>query len=261
MKRVFLLCAVALASQAALGQNMISSFSHTGTFSVSTRADQWVWSLGGSPRSGFYHYWRDYLRQSTGDSAAIPLGGTSNSVSTTGNYYSPNYSVSGSASTSFTNSATEALYNVSFADQFVWGPTLPAHAAATEGSNIQDIFDFTLTQDSDVTITPTGTANYHIFIGGGVPDSGASNTSNGPISMVLLAGSYYVEVNATDSVTDNTQSGITQPNPGNVNFGYSMQVTPATDGPGGPGTPAVPEPCSVGTLALGVLAIIRRPRR
>jgi hypothetical protein len=224
-----LLFAVA-STTAAFGQGVITAYSHSGTLTATTTADQYIYTLGGGPRTGRYYYWRDVREQTTGGSTGIPLDGSSAVEQAVGTYYQPTYSVTGQASTSLVDDALQATYTFSLADEFVWGPTLPAHAAASASTTVQDILDFTISVDCVVTITPTGSSAYHIFVGGPPADSGSSYTSNGPITMVLLAGSYYVEVNANNSVMSNTQTGVIEPSPGNVTFGYTMTVTPADGG-------------------------------
>ncbi len=258
MKKLLLLALGLLACNQAFAGNIVSGFSHSGLASVSATADKYVWTRGGSPRTGYYYYWRDVREQTSQGYASVPLPGGSNLAQAIGTYYSPSYSITGAAVANFSNSATTALYSVNSIGRFVWNPALPDHAAASESISLQDIFNFTVATDTTVTVTPAGTSTYHIFLGGGVPDEGGSSTSNGPITMVLLAGSYYMEINASNSVADNTQTGLSQGSPGTVHFGYTMSFMPANNQ-----VPfkAVPEPCTIAIVGFGGIVALRRRRR
>lgn len=227
MNKLILVFVAALASKATFAQNILTSYSHSGSVTAMTTADEYVYTRGGSPRTGYYWYWRDYRRQTTSSAIPIPFNGLSPWVWSHGTYFQPNYAVAGEAGAGLSNSPTQAFYSVRLNDQFVWGPALGPHAAAAVSSSVQDIFTFTLAVDSRVTITPGGTSAFHLFVGGPPPDEGSSSTSGPPISMVLLAGTYYVELNATNSAYANTQTGTSLIPTPHESFGYVMRVTPA----------------------------------
>src|SRR5262249_28236227 len=113
------------------------------------------YTRGGSPRSGFYWYWRLYTDQSLHSSAAMPLNGASGIQAATGSYYKPTYSALSSATNTLSNTATQSVFSVRL--NLVTPPYTPLHThqLASLYAQTEDIFTFTLDSASDVRLVVT----------------------------------------------------------------------------------------------------------
>jgi len=204
-----------------LSQDIVTAVSHSGTVAVSSQAVDYRWTLGGSPRSGFYHYWRQYLDQTTQTQNAIPLNGTSDLQLTVGSFYTPLYGAMAIGWNTFSNSPALAVYDVTLATETVLSPTLAAHQGASAAANTSDSFEFTTTSGVNMTLDVAGAPDALITVVNVSTGEGVFY-AYGTASLVagdLDAGTYRVHTVLNETATDNLQTAVTS------NLGASLLYT------------------------------------
>lgn len=129
MKKFLVLLGLVFCGQIAVAQAILTNVSLMGSVSANTQAVQYVRTRGGSPRSGFYYYWRAVIKESTTANVPIALNASTGAVSSTGTFYSQSYTPAGSGRTTFVSYATSAAFSFSGQMSTTVLPTLVAHQA------------------------------------------------------------------------------------------------------------------------------------
>lgn len=205
-----LLIAFSLATFAG-AQDIVASYSSSGTVSANTRSVDYRWTRGGSPRTGYYYYWRQYSDQSTSNQLPISLNAGPTGVKSIGTWYQPSYIGSAAGTAEFSNSPNYAEFDASLQASTQFAPNLAAHQGASVASSASEYFTFTISQSSLVTfefvagsnasITLTDVASNEVIWGG---------STAGSFSDALDAGTYAVKVNLALSAAQDTQTGSSQ---------------------------------------------------
>lgn len=159
MKKLFVAIGSLLLVQCVFAQNLLSSFSMSGSVTALTTSGKDVYTLGGGGRTGRYYYWRPVTLETTGANVPLSYNASTGLVSSASTYYSPATSASGSAATSFSNSAVSALWSVSGSSKTTPLPSLAAHQWVRATATSDPRFYFSVPNDTDVTITITGSAS------------------------------------------------------------------------------------------------------
>jgi hypothetical protein len=221
--RTFLL--LAFLGQPLAAQNILSAVSHTGSVTTSTQSVDYVYTQGGSPRSGFYWYWRQIVEQTSRATNLIPLNGSSDLQQAAGTFYSPMYGALGIGFDWFVNTPTVATYDLLLAAETVFQPVLAAHQGASVATDTRDTFTFTITAPSYVSFSVAGpSANAQLI---DVAANEAIWSGAGNFHDTLDPGTYRISTMVLASAGANTQTN-TSTNPG-TNLGWTvvhMSVTP-----------------------------------
>jgi hypothetical protein len=220
-----LLVLSALLGQGLVAQNILTGIAHTGSVTTSTQSVDYVYTRGGSPRTGYYYYWRETVEQSTQAGNAIPLNGSSDLQSAAGTFFSPMYGALAIGFDSLVNTPTHATYDLLLATETVFQPLLAAHQGATVHGDARDSFTFTLATASHVSFNVAGTATNAQLID--VAANEAIWSGTGPHADTLDAGTYRISVIVTEAAAANTQTN-TASNPG-TNLAWTLvhlDVTP-----------------------------------
>lgn len=158
MKKLLVSLCVAFAGSFSFAQTILTDVSLTGDATASTQSIEDVWTRGGSPRTGFYYYWRPVVRQSTSMSVPLAFNAPTGLVTSTGDYYQPPYTANVLASTKFVNKAATALFVVKGQSMDTAIPDLPAHHRCSATASFAPRLYFTVPADTFVTITFKGAA-------------------------------------------------------------------------------------------------------
>ncbi len=190
MKKIAFLLGALLAAHVAFAQNILSSVSMQGSVTASTQSGYDVYTTGGGPRTGRYHYWRPVTAQSTNMSVPLAFNAATGLVSTTGTYYAPGYTMSGSASVTFSNTPTSALWSFTTQQSTTALPVLGAHQWINASVTSTPRVYVSVPNDTDVTITFTGGATpaYNIYVLSGELSGSESGKPN---TYTLAAGGTY----------------------------------------------------------------------
>lgn len=221
MSKLFLTLFIPALTQSLLSQDIVTAVSHSGSVSVSSQSVDYRWSLGGSPRSGLYHYWRQYVDQTTQAQNAIPLNGTSDLQLTVGTFYSPAYGAMAIGWNTFSSSPDLAVYDVTLATETVLSPTLAAHQGASATANTNDSFEFTTDSAVNMTLDVAGAPDalitvVNVLTGEGVFYAfGTASLTAGDLD----PGTYRVHTVLNETATDNMQTG------GTSNLGANLLYT------------------------------------
>lgn len=207
--RVFVLASLLVPSLSA--QNILSGVGHLGSVATATQAVDYVYTQGGSPRSGFYWYWRERVEQTSQAGNAIPLNGSSDLQAAAGNFYLPMYGALAIGFDAFVNSASHATYDLLLAVETVFQPVLAAHQGATVSGDARDSFTFTITTASYVSFSVAGTATNAQLID--VAANEAIWSGAGSFADTLDPGTYRISAMVTRSAGANTQTNVSS-NPG-----------------------------------------------
>ena len=210
MKRIAWIVLGFAATAVAFAQNVVSDYSGSGTISVSTNSTRYIYTKGGSYRTGFFWYWRAVQEQVTQAQGTVPLPGTTDPLTTAGTYFPIRYSVGDLARTTFSNSDTLAVFTATLGARTLLDPTgMPDHAYASVDANLTDTFSFTIPNGADVTLIVKGGATAHYLI----RDSTGIyyGYGYGPTSFTipLDPGSYELDMIADAGAFENTQTGTT----------------------------------------------------
>ena len=207
MKKLGILLLAGLASSS-FAQNIVASYSQYGTISASAQAFDYRYTRGGSPRTGFYWYWRQYTDQILRSTSGSNLNSKSVPASVTGTFYQPTYPAKATGWALFSNTPTSAIFKseISASDDFELN--LLSHQAANASASATESFTFTITSPSLVSIALTGSngtlqlidnaANEAIFSAGGM----------GTFSDTIDPGTYTIKLTANVASSMNTQSGV-----------------------------------------------------
>ena len=204
-----LACIVLIASVAAgaWAQNPVTSFSHYGNTSESATSTKYVYTRGGSPRTGFYHYWRATQVEGISKTTPIPAPGTTGWQAATGVYFSPSYTAKTLATTSVSSTATETTYSALLEAMTVFNPILGSHQAAAVSSGGYDYATFTIDTPSLVTIKPKGNGGSIQLIDLASNEAIFSSSGTGSFADTIDAGSYEVVLRVNMESSNNTQTG------------------------------------------------------
>lgn len=218
MSRSVLVAVFLCASVFVHAQNVLSSETLMGSVTGATVSGHDVWTRGGSPRTGYYYYWKPVTLQSTNDSIGVPYNQSTGLIWSRGTYYLPAYTASGVGSTSFTNNASEAIFSFNVYGGVSALPVLPAHEWASDTLTANPRFYFSVPNDTDVTITFSGKtqagSNLYALSGEIAPsESGLANTVT-----VTAGGTYcFWATMAVNGTTTGNQS---------PSFGFRMKFVP-----------------------------------
>jgi hypothetical protein len=198
-------------------QALLSNVSMQGALTTSTTSGHDVYTRGGSPRSGYYYYWRAVTLQTTSSTVPLDLNMSTGVVTSTGTYYAPNQTALGVANVSFKNEPAAANWNFSTKEFTSPLPGLPLHEWATATVTATPRIYFSVAADTDVTITMDGTltpsSNLYALSGEIYPsESGRPNTYT-----VTAGGTYCYWATATTAATAvNSNSGTLT-----INIGFT----------------------------------------
>jgi hypothetical protein len=230
MHKLPLLLFASCLSPVLLAQNIVTAPSNAGSVSVSSRAVDYRYVLGGSPRTGFYHYWRQYTDQTTGASNTTPLNGSSDLQATVGTFYQPFYGALAIGLNSFVNSPTQASYDLVLAVETVFAPLLAAHQGAAVSALASNHFDFTISGTTTVTLDVGGSTQASVQLVDVLANEAIFAASGtGHFSDTLDPGIYRVTASVAASAAADTQTG-TSSNPG-TSLSYTivhLGVTPGS---------------------------------
>ena len=208
MKFVFALFG-AMAVVISSAQSIVSSFSHSGSVSVATQSVDYRYTRGGSPRSGYYWYWRQYTDQTTQQQQPIPVNGTTGLQDAIGTFYSPSYEAIGAGSTSFSNTSAAASFDVYLRSATLFSPKLRAHQGASVSSTASDTATFTVLTPTYLSVYVSGsnrvTARLTDITSGDVIFGG---TSGGSFADTVDPGTYQLTTMLSSSAALNTQTGV-----------------------------------------------------
>ena len=209
MKKLSLILAISISGYA-FSQNIVSAAYHSGGLSAATQSVDYRWSTGGSPRSGIYHYWRQFLDQSLSASGTIPLNGIATPISVIGTTYSPVFSAQATGKTTFANSPTSCDFtcDVSTGDSFQ--PNLSIHQGASISANASDYFTFTIDKPSYVSLSLTGNGGALNLIDSLANESIFGASSAGSFADTLDPGTYAVRLSTGVASAQNRQTGLSQ---------------------------------------------------
>jgi hypothetical protein len=233
MKRtVFCALISATLASAATGQ-VVSNFTQGGAVSPTTVAGHYVYTRGGSPRTGFYWYWRHYTDQTTQTPFDIPLNGTTGVQTSTGTFFQPNYTAATSATTTFTNGATEADYSLSYLESAHFAPKLGDHQEASAMPAADGFVEFTITRNCICTVQTHGTYGFTHMVNVGF--GSVIFGGGGPMTQTIQLGpgTYYIELAFSYTASRNMQTAQTT-NWGSTSRTASMtvKIKPGGDGSG-----------------------------
>lgn|GEM_PF-3909595 len=91
---------------------IVTSPSVNGWVKVSTSSWDWRYVSSGGGRGSHNHHWAPIGDQSKSASVPLPFNGSTGTQSETGNYFSPSYTASSSAGTSFTNGTAKGRHDL-----------------------------------------------------------------------------------------------------------------------------------------------------
>jgi len=203
--------------QPLLAQNILSAVGHTGSVTTATESVDYVYTRGGSPRTGYYWYWRETVRQTSQAGTAIPLNGSSDLQQAAGTYYSPMYGALAIGFDWFVNTPTMATFDLLLAAETVFQPVLAAHQGATVTSDARDSFTFTIATASYVSFSVAGPSTTAQLID--VAANEAIWTGTGNFSDTLDPGTYRISTIVHTSAAANTQTNTS------TNLGTNLSWT------------------------------------
>ena len=179
-----------LGASMATAQTLLTNVAIQGSAATSALSVEDVYTRGGSPRSGFYHYWRPVTKQSLSASVPLDFNTATGDVVTTGNYFAPSCSAYASASTSLLNRNSAATFRFVGQTATTALATLGAHQHCTVTALLSPRFYFSVPKDTLVTISFAGTAptegNFYAISG----EIGPGENGN-PHSYIVAAGGTY----------------------------------------------------------------------
>lgn len=210
MKKFFWVAMGFLTTVGAFAQNPVVSFSHYGNLTVDASATEYVYTRGGSPRTGFYYYWRAYPRQNVSQTASIPAPGTTGLITALGTYFSPNYSASADAKTAYVAGAATTTYSAGITASTVFAPVLAPHQAATVSEVGYDYAYFTVDVPTYVTIAPHGAGGSIALYDTTSGEAIFSSTGTGGFADTIDPGTYEIILLVNMNAGQNTQTGVSQ---------------------------------------------------
>lgn len=215
------------ALQGAFGQ-IVSNVNHYSFLQVGTTSFDYKYTRGGSPRTGFYWYWRLTTHQSTQLTANTALNASSGLVTSNGTYFGPTYYGSGLSSNTFSNGVTLATYTASLQANTDLLTTLTAHQGATANAVNEDEFSFTLPSDSFITLTAKGTQYATVTLSSVADGTIYTAVGNGSFADNVVAGDYTVIGRTNQSALRNLFTGQSiSPGLTKTSLTYSIKVSPA----------------------------------
>jgi hypothetical protein len=158
MKRLAFAIGISLWTTFAAAQTLLTNPTLQGSAAASTLSVEDVYTRGGSPRGGYYHYWKPVTKQSTNATVPFAFNAATGDVTSTGNYFTPSYAATTSGSTTLSNLAKTATFKFTGQNATTVLPPLVAHQHCTVIALLTPRFYFSVPNDTIVTITYTGAA-------------------------------------------------------------------------------------------------------
>jgi hypothetical protein len=186
-----------------LAQDILTGVAHTGSVTTSTESVAYVYTRGGSPRTGYYWYWREIVEQTSQAGNAIPLDGSSDLQLAAGSFYLPIFGALAIGLDWFVNTPTHATYDLLLATETVFQPVLGAHQGATVTADARDTFTFTITAPAYVVFDVAGPSADAMLID--VAANEAIWSGTGSFADTLDAGTYRISTIVRETAGADTQ--------------------------------------------------------
>lgn len=163
---------------------IVTSPSENGWATASTTSYDWRYVRSGGGRGSHNYHWSPISDQSTSTSVVMPLNGTTGTQTSTGTFFSPAYSASCSGASSFSNSATQAVFDLSMRATSRFSPSLGTLGGASVKNDVLNEFFFTLPNDANVSVSITASP-YAIV--------GFKNLTNGDVYFWGTGGNSFAD--------------------------------------------------------------------
>lgn len=202
----------------ASAQDLVTPVSHSGSTSASTASVDYRYTRGGSPRTGYYWYWRQYTDQGSSAGSPFALNSDSGIQLALGTFYSPYYGAIAYGMDRFATDAVSADYTVLVATETVLDPALAAHQGASVSARVDDSFVFTVDVGIDVTLDDGGLGGSIVLVDMFANETVLAGSQGQSVTASIDPGTYRVSTLLMASAEHNTQTGISTNTGTNVQF-------------------------------------------